>query len=137
LDFTYKINKYCVLLLTFGGVTSTELTFSVPFVHMMFEKEYNVVINYQDNTLMNIVDIVFLKDTTMLCEYYIAKNVIAKCKTYSKVKDFKDNDGKKMKFIDIVKTVMDAWEAIVNFDTNQEFVDKCNRFKILRETVIL
>jgi len=66
---------------------------------------------------MNVVDIVFPNVTTMLGDYHIGKNVKPKCKTYSKIKDFKGNDGKEIKSRDIVNTVMDSWEAIVNSDT--------------------
>lgn len=42
LDSTKKTDKYCLSLLEFVGVTYTELTFSIAFAYMMYEKEDNV-----------------------------------------------------------------------------------------------
>jgi len=33
--------------------------------------------------------------------------------------------------IEVVKTVMLAWENIVNSDTKQSYIDNCNRFKVV------
>jgi len=44
---------------------------------------------------MNVVDTIFPKDTALLCEYHIERNVRAKCKTDCNVKDLKGKDGKK------------------------------------------
>ena len=137
LDSTYKTNKYRLPLLEIVGVTSTELTFSIAFAYMMYEKEdtiiwalerchdllhskdisSKVVFTNLDNTLMNFVDTVFLEASTMLCEYHIERNFRAKCKMNCKVKDLKGKDGKEIKSSEVVKTVMVAWEPIVNFDT--------------------
>jgi hypothetical protein len=68
-----------------------------------------------------------------LCEYHIERNVRAKCKTNCKVKDLKGKDGKETKPSSMVKMVMLAWEDIVNFDTEEAYVDNCNWFKVVCE----
>jgi hypothetical protein len=71
LDSTYKTNKYRLLLLEFVGNTSTQLTFSIQFSYMMYEKGYNVswtlercreLLHSKDiypNALMNVMDTFF------------------------------------------------------------------------------
>ena len=92
-----------------------------------------VVVTDQDNALMNVVGTVFAEATALLCEYHIERNVRAKCKTNCKVKDIKGNDGKKIKPSSVVKMVMRALEDIVNFDTEEAYVDNCNWFKVVCE----
>jgi len=153
LDSTYKTNKYRLLLLEFVGNTSTQLTFSIGFAYMMYEKEEhvtwalercrellhskdlypNIVVVDRDNALMNVVDIVFHEATALLCEYHIERNARAKCKTDCKVKDLKGKDGKDIKPNSTVKTIMRAWEDTVDSDTEEAYVDDCNRFKVVCE----
>ncbi|AES98799.1 hypothetical protein MTR_5g072970 [Medicago truncatula] len=115
----YKTNKYRLPLLEFVGNTSTEYMFSSGFGYMMYEKEDNVTWSYDRCS------------TALLCEHHIEKNVRAKCKTDCKVKDLKGKDRKEIKSSEVVKTVMVAWEDIVNSDTEQAYVDNCNRFKVV------
>jgi len=69
----------------------------------------------------------------MLCEYHIERNVREKCKKNCKVKDLKGKDGKETKPSSVVKMVMLAWEDIVNSDTEEAYVNNCNRFKVVCE----
>jgi len=85
----------------------------------------------RDNALMNVVDTIFPEATALLCEYHIKRNVRSKCKTYCKVNDLKGKDGNKIKPNSMVKTIMLAWEDIVNSDTEEAYVENCNRFKVL------
>jgi hypothetical protein len=48
-----------------------------------------------------------------------------------KVKDLKGKDGKEIKSSEVVKTFMVVWEAIVNFDTKESYIDNCNRLKVV------
>jgi len=143
LNSTYKTNKYRLSLLEFVGVTSTKLTFSITFVYMMSEKEDNiiwalvrcrdllhskdispkVIVTDRDNSLMNVVDIVFLEASTLLCECHIERNVTTKCKMGCKVKDLKSTE--------VMKTVIFACEDIVNSDTEQAYIDNCNKLKVV------
>jgi len=82
---------------------------------------------------MNDVDTVFPEATALLCEYHIERNVRPKCKIDCKVKDLKGKDGKDIKPNSMVKTIMRAWEDIVDSDTEKSYVDNCNRFKVVCE----
>lgn len=84
-----------------------------------------------DNALMNVVDTIFPKDTALLCEFHINKNVKEKCKPDCKVKDLKVKDGKNIKSKDVAKNVMDVWAAIVGYDTYHTYLDNCNQYKIV------
>jgi len=153
LDSTYKTNKYWLPFIKFVGVTSTELTFSIAFAYIISKKEDNifwtcercfdqlhskyispkVIVTDRDDALINVVDTFFPEDNTLLSEYHIGRNVGVKCKTDCKVKDLKSNDGKEIKSSEAVKTIMVAWEAIMNSDTEQAYIDNCNRFKIVSD----
>ncbi|XP_024630682.2 protein FAR1-RELATED SEQUENCE 5-like [Medicago truncatula] len=153
LDSTYNTNKYRLPLLEFVANTFTQLIFSIGFTYMMYEKEEHVtwalercrkllhskdlypkvVVTDHDNALMNDVDTVFPESTALLCEYHIERNVRAKCKTDCKVNDLKGKDGKVIKPNSMVKTIMRAWEDIMDSDTEKTYVDNCNRFKVVCE----
>jgi len=64
---------------------------------------------------MNVVEKDFPtpKSTALWCHYHVSKIVGSKCKTCYKVKDLKSKYGKEMKFKDVFKTIMDAWESIM------------------------
>jgi hypothetical protein len=66
-----------------------------------------------------------------LYSYHIGQNVRAKCKTDCKVKDLKGKDGKEIKPGLVVKTVMAAWMDIVDFETEEAYIDNWNRFKVV------
>jgi len=82
---------------------------------------------------MNVVDTIFPEATAMLCEYHIERNVRAKCKMNCKVNDLKGKDGKNINQNSMVKTIMRAWEDIVDSDTEEAYVDNCNWFKVVCE----
>ncbi|AES98802.1 hypothetical protein MTR_5g073000 [Medicago truncatula] len=137
----YKTNKYRLPLLEFVGNTSTEymfsvvddailgkrgVTFSIGFGYMMYEKEDNVS-HDRCRELLHSKDI-------------SPKVVVTnqeKCKTNCKVKDLKGKDGKEIKSSEVVKMVMVAWEDIMNSDTEQTYVDNCNRFKVVQRKVVV
>ena len=54
-----------------------------------------VVVTNRDNALINALEKVFPKATTLLCSYHIGQNVRAKCKTDWKVMDLKGKMGKR------------------------------------------
>ncbi|AES98797.2 hypothetical protein MTR_5g072950 [Medicago truncatula] len=114
----YKTNKYRLPLLEFVSNTYIEYMFSIGFGYMMYEKEDNVTWSHD-----RCRELLHSKD--------ISPN------TDCKVKDLKGKDGKEIKLSEVVKTVMVAWEDIVNFDTEQAYVDNCNRFKVVQRKVVV
>jgi len=107
-DITFKMNKYRFLLLETVGVTSIEMIFFVVFSYLQskrmnnFEWDLNkvrglfmkddvlphVIVIDKDLPLMNALKVVFAFATNLLCEFYISKNVRAKCKILvTKAKD--------------------------------------------------
>ena len=151
LDSTYKTNKYRLPLLEFVGNTTTMKTFSIAFAYMMSERKDNVywalercremlhskylypkvVVTDRDDALINAVENVFAKATTLLCSCDIGQNVRAKCKLDCKVKDVKDNNGEVIKPTSVVKTVMAAWLDIVESETEEAYIDTWTRFKVV------
>ncbi|XP_024640748.1 protein FAR1-RELATED SEQUENCE 5-like [Medicago truncatula] len=122
LDSTYKTNKCRLPLLEFVGNTSTMITFSIDFAYMMSERQDNVywalqrfcemlhskdlhpkvVVTNWEYALINVVEYVFPKATTMLCSYHIGQNVRAKCKLDCKVTDLKGKNGQAIKHASVV-----------------------------------
>jgi len=153
LDSTYKTNKYRLPLFEFVGNTSTMKTFSIAFAfaYMISERQDNVywalkrcremlhskdlypkvVVTDRDNALINVVEKVFPKATTLLCSYHIVQNVRAKCKLDCKVKDLKGKNGEAIKPASVVKTVMAVWLDIVNSETEEAYIDNWTRFKVV------
>ncbi|XP_024632927.1 protein FAR1-RELATED SEQUENCE 5 [Medicago truncatula] len=150
-DSTYKTNNYRLPLLEFVGNTSTMKTFYIAFAYMIYERQDNVywalercremlhskdlypkvVVTDRDNALINVVENVFPKATTMLCSYHIGQNVRAKCKLDCKVTDLKGKNGQAIKHASVVKTVMAAWMDIVDSDIEEAYIDNWTRFKVL------
>ncbi|KAJ1409126.1 MULE transposase domain [Sesbania bispinosa] len=96
IDTMYKTNKYRLPLLEVVGVTSTELTFSVAFAYM------------EDIVLMNAVEKVFPVASHLLCQFHIAKNVKAKCKTLvSNTLEW--------------QPIMDVWMSLMHSPTKVDF----------------
>jgi len=126
-------------------------TFSIAFAYMMSEKQDNVywalemclemlhskdlypkvVVTDQENALINDVEKVFPKATTLLCSYHIGQNVRAKCKLDCKVKDLKGKNGQAIKLALVVKTVMVVWLDIVDSETEEAYIDNWIRFKVV------
>jgi len=90
-----------------------------------------VVVTDRDNALINVVEKVFSNATTLLCSYHIGQNVRAKCKLDCKVKDLKGKNGAAIKHASVVKTVMAAWLDIVDSETEEAYIDKLIRFKVV------
>ncbi|KAJ1391177.1 MULE transposase domain [Sesbania bispinosa] len=128
IDTTYKTNKYRLPLLEVVGVTSTELTFSVAFAYIEQEKSDNfmwvlekirsmilvpdvspeVIVTDRDIALMNAVEKVFPVASHLLCQFHIAKNVKAKCKTLvSNTLEW--------------QPIMDVWMSLMHSPTKADF----------------
>ncbi|KAL7233195.1 hypothetical protein ACSBR1_016929 [Camellia fascicularis] len=106
MDCTYKTNRYRLPLLEIVGVTSTDMTFSVAFAYLQYEKEDNytwalgllrsvmdentlpsVIVTDKELALMNAICTVFPETTNLLCRWHIGKNVLANCKKMFETKD--------------------------------------------------
>ncbi|XP_028122576.1 uncharacterized protein LOC114319718 [Camellia sinensis] len=106
MDCTYKTNRYRLPLLEIVGVTSTDVTFSIAFAYLQYEKEDyytwalgllrsvmdentlpSVIVTDRELTLMNAICTVFPATTNLLCRWHIGKNVLANCKKMFKTKD--------------------------------------------------
>ncbi|XP_028078008.1 uncharacterized protein LOC114279918 [Camellia sinensis] len=106
MDCTYKTNRYRLPLLEIVGVTSTDMTFSIAFAYLQYEKKDNytcklgllhsvmdentlpsVIVTDRELALMNAIVTVFPATTNLLCRWHIGKNVLAKCKKMFETKD--------------------------------------------------
>lgn len=106
MDCTYKTNRYRLPLFEIVGVTSTNMTFSVAFAYISYEKEDNyiwaltrlrsllsddclpgVIVTDRDLALMNAISAVFPTARHLLCRWHISKNVMANCKKKFGTKD--------------------------------------------------
>lgn len=86
MDYTYKTNKYRMLLLEIMGLTCIDLTFYVAFVYLQHESEDNfvwalgvlrsimddsvlpnVIVTDRELALMNVISKVFPNATHLLC----------------------------------------------------------------------
>ncbi|XP_028098948.1 uncharacterized protein LOC114298553 [Camellia sinensis] len=99
MDCTYKTNRYRLPLLEIVGVTSTEMTFSVAFAYLQYERVDNyawvlatlrdvmdgfvvptVIVTDRELALMNAIQKIFPSARHLLCRWHISKNVLTKCK---------------------------------------------------------
>ncbi|KAL7208658.1 hypothetical protein ACSBR1_030404 [Camellia fascicularis] len=105
MDCTYKTNRYRLPLLEIASVTSTNMTFSVAFAYLQYEKEDNytwalgllrvmdentlpyVIVTDRELALMNAIYTVFPTTKNLLCRWHIGKNVLANCKKIFETKD--------------------------------------------------
>jgi hypothetical protein len=74
-----------------------------------------VIVIDRDTSLMNAITTVFSKTTTVLCHFYIGKNVRAKCIGDCRLKpkdvkaDDEDKEVKEVKASEILNNIMRAW----------------------------
>ncbi|XP_028119767.1 protein FAR1-RELATED SEQUENCE 5-like [Camellia sinensis] len=99
MDYTYKTNRYRLHLLEIVGVTSTEMTFSVAFAYLQYERVDNyawvlatlrdgidgfvvptIIVTDRELALMNAIQKIFPSGRHLLCRRHISKNVLTKCK---------------------------------------------------------
>ncbi|XP_028108051.1 PKS-NRPS hybrid synthetase CHGG_01239-like [Camellia sinensis] len=99
MDCTYKTNRYRLPLLEIVGVISTEMTFSVAFAYLQYERVDNyawvlatlrdvmdgfvvptVIVTDRELALMNAIQKIFPSARNLLCRWHISKNVLTKCK---------------------------------------------------------
>ncbi|XP_028102684.1 uncharacterized protein LOC114301927 [Camellia sinensis] len=99
MDCTYKTNCYRLPLLEIVGVTLTEMTFSVAFAYLQYERVDNyawvlatlrdvmdgfvvptVIVTDRELALMNAIQKIFPSARHLLCRWHISKNVLTKCK---------------------------------------------------------
>ena len=132
MDCTYKTNKYRMPLLEIVGITSTEMTFSVAFVYLKYEREDNytwaleklksimqinvlpsVIVTDREMALMNAIEKVFRDASNLLCRWHISKNVLANCKKLFETK------GRWDAFIC-------SWNVLVLSTTEQEYMRHLN-----------
>ncbi|KAH1194020.1 hypothetical protein GmHk_19G054918 [Glycine max] len=111
IDSTYKTNRYRLPLLDFVGVTPTGMTFFAGFAYL------EVIVTDRDLALMNVVKIVFLECTNLLCKFHIDKKVKAKCKSLI---------GQKNAW----EYVMDAWGSLVDCPSEQQFAECHQKFQM-------
>ncbi|XP_028071173.1 uncharacterized protein LOC114273561 [Camellia sinensis] len=127
MDCTYKTNRYRLPLLEIVRVTSTDMSFSVAFAYLQFERIDNyvwvlttlrsllddivipeVIVTDRELVLMNAIDRVFSTSRHLLCRWHISRNVLAKCKKMFKSKEEWD------KFISL-------WNFLVLSSTELEY----------------
>jgi hypothetical protein len=74
--------------------------------------------------------------TLLLCCFgiHISKHVKARCKTYCKVKALNYKEGKEVKSKDVWKTIIDAWQAIVESESKETYFGFFRLFKIVCTT---
>lgn len=83
---------------------------------------------------MNVVVTVLLNSTKLLLWYHISKHVKGRCKTDCKVKALNYKEGKEVKSKDVWKTIIDAWQAIVEFESKEIYLGFLRLFKIVCTT---
>jgi len=156
MDSTYKTNMYKMPMFEIVGVTSTDLTYSVGFGFVTYEKEENfvwvlqmmrklltsnmnmprVVVTDRDTSLMNTVANVLPESYAMNCYFHVQKNVKQRC-----ILDYRyplgKKNGKEVKHGDVVKKIMSSWKVIVESSTQElyanalvEFQNVCSDFPI-------
>jgi hypothetical protein len=143
MDSTYKTNRYNMPLFEMVGVTSTDKTFNIAFLSNEKDDNFtwalqecqklvrgkemgpNVVVNDRDPALMNAVDVVFL-DAPLVCCYHVVKNVTEKCK-----QDCEVRDAEKVKHSDVVKSMTDAFEDLLNSLTKERYAQTVVEFREL------
>jgi hypothetical protein len=146
MDSTFTINCYNMSLFEMVGVTSTDKTFNVAFTFISNEKEDNytwalqecqkllmskkvglkVVVSDRDPALMNAIDVVFPDAQKLVCHYHVGKNVSTKCKQYCKVKE-----GENLKHSNVVKSVTNAFEDLLNSPTKERYAEVVLEFREL------
>ena len=85
-----------------------------------------VIVTDRETALMNVVAKFFPTSSALVCEFHILKNVRAKCILDCRVKDSK---GKHVNSSDLVNTIMNAWEVIVNSPSEELYADAVLQFK--------
>lgn len=138
IDSTYKTNRYRLPLLEIVGVASTELTFSVAFAYLEFERVDNltwvleklrglilkddaipqVIVTDRDISLMTAVQTIFPTSTNLLCQFHIDKNVKAKCKMF-------------VSPTEAWEPVMDAWNSIMDSPDETKYAERLIRFEVV------
>ncbi|XP_028053365.1 PKS-NRPS hybrid synthetase CHGG_01239-like [Camellia sinensis] len=145
MDCTYKTNRYRLPLLEIVGVTSTDMSFSVAFAYLQFERIDNyvwvlttlcsllddiaipeVIVTDRKLALMNAIDRVFSTSRHLLCRWHISKNVLAKCKKMFKSKEEWDKFISLWNFLVLSSTELEYNEhlarLLTDFDTYPEAV---------------
>ncbi|KAL7209894.1 hypothetical protein ACSBR1_031462 [Camellia fascicularis] len=112
MDCTYKTNRYRLPLLEIVGVTSTDMSSSVAFAYLQFERIDNyvwvlttlrsllddiaipeVIVTDRELALMNAIDKVFSTSRHLLCRWHISRNVLAKWGVQNNAHNEQDNAG--------------------------------------------
>ncbi|PNY02064.1 FAR1-related protein [Trifolium pratense] len=101
MDATYKTNGYNMPLFEIVGVMSTEKTFGVGFAFLIFPSS-----------------------AALAYHYHIIKNVTTRFKTYCKIKY-----GENVKHSDVVKSVMDCFEDLLDSPTEEEYDEPVLKFR--------
>lgn len=145
MDYTYKTNRYRLPLLEIVGVTSTDMSFSVAFAYLQFERIDNyvwvlttlrsllddiaipeVIVTDRELALMNAIDRVFSTSRHLLCRWHISRNVLAKCKKMFKSKEEWDKFISLWNFLVFSSTELEYNEhlakLLADFDTYPEAV---------------
>jgi len=158
MDSTYKTNTYRMPLFEIVGVTSTEMTYSVAFAFISFERENNfiwtlemlvgfltskrnmpkVIVTDRDPALMKAIAEVLPKTDHVLCYFHIEKNVKSRCVTDCRVKGkpskekVVDKDAKETdddKHCELVKKIVRTRRDVVNSPTEDSFAIAWLTFK--------
>ena len=88
-----------------------------------------VIVTDRDTTLMNVVAIVFLTSSALLCRYHITKNVRSRVKPVVGSKQIAGEDGKLVKSGVIVDKIMAAWNVLINASTKEMYTDTILQFR--------
>ncbi|XP_028077088.1 uncharacterized protein LOC114279098 [Camellia sinensis] len=124
MDCTYKTNRYRIPLLEIVGVTSTEMTFSVAFAYLQYERVDNyawvlatlrdvmdgfvvptIIVTNRELALMNAIQKIFSSGRHLLCRWHImysSSEIQYDERLKSLLKEFSS-------YPDAVKYIMDTW----------------------------
>jgi hypothetical protein len=141
MDCTYKTNRFGLPLLDIIGCTGLNKSFFAAFVFISKEEEgdyiwalerlrlmmraYNmadpaVIVTDRELALINAYKRVFPTATGLLCEWHVAKAVVAKGKSLGIIGEGDDNEGQ-------VNDFRKDWAAVVNASTIQDYEHERSR----------
>jgi hypothetical protein len=75
---------------------------------------------------MNVVQTVFPNASPIVCRYHVSKNVLGKCKSLCKTRD-----GDEMSHSKLVQRVMDSFEAVLDSQTKECYVQSLVKLLLL------
>ncbi|XP_028126433.1 uncharacterized protein LOC114323158 [Camellia sinensis] len=157
MDCTYKTNRYRLPLLEIVGVTSTDMSFSIAFANLQFERIDNyvwvlttlrsllddiaipeVIVTDRELALMHAIDRVFSTSRHLSCRWHIDRNVLSKYKKMFKSKEEWDKFVSLWNFLVLSSTELEYNEhlarLLADFDTYPEAVQYVLQNHVLAES---